>query len=478
MVLDSLKLYLQAPYPYLQLVTWEEGKAQRLLRHACQSLSVPLETWNVASEEPVGDLLRRINNASGPRVYLLLDFHPLFANHQLVRALRNLVGVLTRDRATVVFAGPVSRIPAELEKDVLVIDLPLPSEGELRAVLHATISEQARQLPATIVEEMARAAKGLSEMEAYRAFSQVMLSGESALVPGVIDAKRQLLRRTQLVEFWSEPCTLEQVGGLTELKRWLAARADAFSDQARDFGLPYPKGLLLVGVQGCGKSLTAKAIASMWHLPMVRFDFANLYNREFTPEESMREVLKLCESMAPVILWIDELDKTFQAESAGSDTLTRVFGTFITWMQEKQRPVFVVATANQIDHLPPELMRKGRFDEIFFVDLPDLHDRATILAIHLRRLGRDPQEFDLMGLARSCDYFVGAELEQVVISALYRAFQNGAALSQQDLLDAMGEIVPLYFTYEEQIKRLREWAKHRARFAGVDTGLVDLFGAE
>ncbi|MCA9520881.1 MAG: AAA family ATPase [Myxococcales bacterium] len=477
----ELPFYLRAPYPYLYVVTWEEARLQRIVRQVCSQQSLAFETWSGSGEDSVNELFKRVLATTGPRVFLLCDFHVELQQPHVVRSLRNLSSRLIREKATLIISSPLRRIPLELDKELTLLELPLPSDTELRALTEAILREQQIDPKGLPLEALVRAARGLTEVEAYRAISKMLLMTKKGAagdpVASIVDEKRQLLRRSRMLEFYDQPTTLDDVGGLNELKGWLRERDGAFGDEARRFGLPLPRGLLLVGVQGCGKSLCAKSIASLWRLPLVRFDVANLFNREYTPEESMRQVIQLAEAMSPIVLWIDEIDKAFQGRGSDSDAVLRVFGTFITWMQEKTRPVFVVATANAIDHLPPEMMRKGRFDEIFFVDLPDVHDRAEILAIQLVRHGRSAQSFDLMGLARATEHFSGAELEQLIVSGLFRAFQRKGQLEEADLRAASAEIVPLFFTYEESIKALREWARQRARAASRDTSLLDLFGS-
>jgi len=273
------------------------------------------------------------------------------------------------------------------------------------------------------------------------------------------------------MEIVADEVPLDRVGGLDELKRWLDERRLAFSRGARDFGLPPPRGLLLMGVQGCGKSLAAKAIARFWSLPEVRLDLGLIVGHPY-PEALLRQATRIAEAMAPVVLWVDEIEKGFGTEAAGA---RRLLGGFVTWLQEKREPVFVVATANEVEALPPELPRKGRFDEIFFFDLPNAHERVEIARIHLAARGRDPARFDLEALARKTDRFSGSELEQVVLSALYAAFSAGRELEQADLLAAAAETVPLATTYEDRIKALREWARTRARPATLDRRKLDAF---
>ncbi|MFM7099726.1 MAG: AAA family ATPase, partial [Verrucomicrobiota bacterium] len=291
-------------------------------------------------------------------------------------------------------------------------------------------------------------------------------------VNAVFAEKRQRIRQSGLLEYCDHGENFGGVGGLDALKGWLSKRALAFTPEARDFGLPAPRGVLLLGVQGCGKSLCAKAVSGLWQLPLLRFDIGRLFSGLVgSSEENMRRAIAVAESVAPAVLWVDEIDKAF-AGSQGSGfsdggTTARVLGTFLTWLAEKSSPVFVVATANDIQHLPAELLRKGRLDEIFFVDLPALAERADILRVHLDRRGRSPAAFDLGALAAAAEEFSGAELEEAIHSALYDAFAGGQELTQDLLMEAIRSTVPLSRTLDHQIRRLREWAMGRARRASV-----------
>ena len=294
-------------------------------------------------------------------------------------------------------------------------------------------------------------------------------------VAEIVREKRRALGRTPALSFHQFDAGLSDVGGLGELKLWLQERRRAFGSEARSFGLPTPRGLLLLGVQGCGKSLCAKAVAREWHFPLLRLDLAATFSSEAqSPEQAIREAVQVAESLAPAVLWIDEIEKGFAA-SESDPSASRVFGAFLTWLSEKDSPVFVVATANDVTALPPELLRRGRFDDLFFVDLPTENERAEILSIHLRRRGRDPLQFRLAELAAQAARLSGAELEQVVTAALYAAFAESRDLSETDLENAIHDTVPLYDTYEERIKELRDWSKGRARPASVDAKMVELF---
>jgi SpoVK/Ycf46/Vps4 family AAA+-type ATPase len=262
------------------------------------------------------------------------------------------------------------------------------------------------------------------------------------------------------------------VGGLDQLKAWLTSRTLAYTEKARQYGLPAPRGLLLMGVQGCGKSLSAKAIAHHWRLPLVRLDLPAVFGAA-RPEETLNAALRTAEAMAPLVLWIDEIEKGFERTSEGS--AARLLGGMVTWLQEKSAEVFVVATANRVAALPPELPRKGRFDEIFFVDLPDSKERFEILKLHMKKRGRDPSVYSLEALAQKAERLTGSELEQIIIAAMYAAFSRNLELADNDLFRALKETVPLYETFEEEIKQIREWARKRARSASTDRRKIDLF---
>jgi SpoVK/Ycf46/Vps4 family AAA+-type ATPase len=319
-----------------------------------------------------------------------------------------------------------------------------------------------------------QACLGLTEKEADNAIAKAIILARGRLDGDAIGAvtaeKQQIIRKSGLLEFYDSSEQMGSVGGLKVLKEWLRKRVRAFNDDARAFGLPEPKGILLVGVQGGGKSLVAKAVANSWRLPLLRMDVGRLFaSLVGSSEENLRGAIKLAESIAPVVLWVDEIEKGFAGVSSSSasdaGTAARVFGSFITWLQEKQAPVFVIATANDVSKLPPELVRKGRFDEIFFVDLPDVGERSDIWQIHLLKRNRDPSQFDQHTLAMASEGLSGAEIEQAVIAGLYEAFDQGRPLTMDDLLAVLQETIPLSRMMEEEIAALRGWAKQRARSA-------------
>jgi SpoVK/Ycf46/Vps4 family AAA+-type ATPase len=323
-------------------------------------------------------------------------------------------------------------------------------------------------------ERIVEAALGLTLTEAQNVLAKSIVRNKTFDVGTVLGEKKHIIRKSGILEYYEAEESLDGIGGLEILKGWLQKRRNAFTQHAREFGLPLPKGILLIGVPGCGKSLTAKAVGAAWQMPLLRLDVSKIFGGLVgASEENIRKALKTAEAVSPSILWLDEMEKGFSgtASSGQTDggTTSRVFGTFVTWMQEKTAPVFVIATANNVHQLPPELLRKGRFDEIFFVDLPTREERKSIFDIHLKKKRRDPAELgiDLNKLVDGAPEFSGAEVEQAVISALYDAFDGGTNLTTDGLLTSIKEIVPLAVTMQEGIASMREWAKTRARLASA-----------
>ncbi len=395
----------------------------------------------------------------------------------MVRALRELSQDLKSTYTTVILLSPTLTIPVELEKEISVLDVPLPSFRDLFQLLKEIVGVVRRGNKARVeltkeqAENIIKAAQGLTLSEAENAFAKA-IANDGVLdkddIRLVLDEKRQVIRKSGLLEFVGVEQELAHVGGLDELKGWLTGRIGAFGEPARKFGLPAPKGLLLLGVQGCGKSLTAKAVASHWALPLLRLDVGRIFSSLIgSSEENLRKAIRVAESVSPAVLWIDEIEKGL-AGSAGaavtdSGVSARVFGALLTWLQEKTAPVFVVATANRIDALPPELLRKGRFDEIFFIDLPSAAERREIFRIHVAKRQRDPAAFDLDALSTAAEGFSGSEIEQALVAGLYHAFGEGTDLRQGHVMKAVEESVPLSSTMGEDIGRLREWSKNRTR---------------
>ncbi len=490
--LRELDTLVRARYPLLYLVSWEEQRLDAILAELAKSHGKELLTWSVTQglrrvesargpgqegpKDPV-EALQAVEKLAEPSLVVFKDFHPYLSDPAVVRSLRELARALKSTYTTAILLSPTLSIPPELEKEISVLDVPLPTARELLDLLREIVTVVRKGNRAQVhltreeAEQIVKAAQGLTLSEAENAFAKAIAADgklDKDDIALVLDEKRQVIRKSGLLEYHPTDEKLGNVGGLESLKGWLLRRTSAFGEAARRFGLPEPKGLLLLGVQGCGKSLTAKAIASTWKLPLLRLDMGRIFSGLVgSSEENLRRAIRVAESVAPAVLWVDEIEKGLSgvASSGQSDggTTARVFGALLTWLQEKTAPVFVVATANRIELLPPELLRKGRFDEIFFIDLPAAPERHEILRIHVARRGRKAEAFDLARLAQLAEGFSGAELEQAVISALYDAFAEQVDLGQGHLERAVKESVPLAATMREEIGRLREWAHTRTR---------------
>jgi hypothetical protein len=499
---SDLDTLIRARYPLIYLVSWEEQRLDAILQDVAQNHGKALLQWSVTrglrrvsgarsmsiseqSRDPV-EALAAISKLTEPSLVVLKDFHPFLDSAPVVRAMRELAQDLKSTYTTVILLSPTLTIPVELEKEISVLDVPLPSFRDLYQLLKEIVTvvrkgNKARvELTKEQAEQIIKAAQGLTLSEAENAFAKA-IANDGVLdkddIRLVLDEKRQVIRKSGLLEFVSVEQDLGHVGGLDELKGWLNGRTGAFGEPARKFGLPAPKGLLLLGVQGCGKTLTAKAIASVWALPLLRLDLGRIFSSLIgSSEENLRRAIKVAESVSPTVLWIDEIEKGLagNAGSAITDSgvSARVFGAMLTWLQEKTAPVFVVATANRIDALPPELLRKGRFDEIFFIDLPSAAERRDIFHIHISRRRRDPAAFDLDALSTASAGYSGSEIEQAVIAGLYYAFAEGCELRQGHVMKAVQEAFPLSSTMGEEIGRLREWAKNRTRPASAEPRLT------
>jgi len=482
-----IALLARARYPFIQLVTHEEARVERELEKLSEAEKLPLWRWTATQglRSPDGESIAETNDAAAmlghlcqlqrPGIFAAFDLHPHTHDPHVVRYLRDLARSLGPRRQALVSISPSPILLPDLQKDTTVIDVPLPDAIGVGHVLKVLLKSRRIDLPQDRFARFVRGSLGLTENEIKRLYARILLSGgrfTDADLDELIQAKRHAIRRSRFLELWEGGTSMGDVGGLANLKRWLDERQAGFTAEAQSFGLPEPKGVFLLGVQGCGKSLIAKAVADQWHLPLLRLDVAALFRSTAGEQVGLRETVRIAESLAPAVLWIDEIEKGFGgAGGTGGDG----FGWFLTWMQEKTRPVFVVATANEVRQLPPELLRKGRFDEIFFVDLPNVHERLRILEIHLRRRERDPHKFDLISIAEETEKFSGAELEQVVIAALFTAFAERRPLHDGDLVDTAREMVPLAITMDDRLKELREWARPRARPATLDRRRIDFF---
>jgi len=488
-VATQLAALWSAGTPIIYLVTSEEERALALARATAEGFDAVSATWSSHrglvpqaphARSPI-EALDALLAAPGPLLAVLLDFHLALRDPAVARAVRDALPRLAAEGRCLLIVAPRLELPDGLAESAATLRLPLPSLEELAAVLEEV--RQACEAPepdAPTRHRALTAARGFSEGQARRTFTRA-LRQDPALGPAALasvhEEKRRLLARDLGLEVVEAVESADHLGGLSTFKGWLEERAQAFAPEAAGYGLPAPRGVLLVGVQGCGKSLAAKVAAAQLQVPLLRLDLPRVLGREGA-EESLMAALEAAEAISPVALWVDEIEKGFAGSAPGQGgeaRAARLLGAFSTWLQERQGSVFVVATANDVTRLPPELLRRGRFDELFFVDLPDLEARREILDLHLRRRGREPERLDLAALADLCADFSGAELEQVVVGGLHRAFAQARELETADLRRVAQDLVPLFRTYEEQIKAVREWARGRARVAGRTGAVVDLF---
>jgi hypothetical protein len=473
--------------PILYLVTAEEERAVAVCRAAADSFDANVAVWSsVRGLDPIAPQARTpiaaieaALQAPAPFLAVLLDFHEALEDPRVVRVIRDALPRLISEGRCLAVVAPRLALPDGLAAEAAVLRLPLPSETELAVLLDALASSGGVSAPNH--HRVLVAARGLTESQARRAFLRALRADPALGLDAadlVIGEKKRILSRDlglELVETREAP---ESLGGLETFKSWMEERAQAFAPDARGFGLPAPRGVLLVGVQGCGKSLAAKVAASQLGVPLLRLDLSRVLGSAEGAEENLARALAAAEAVAPVAVWVDEIEKAFAGSGPGQGAdsrAARLLGSFSTWLQERVGAVFAVATANDVSRLPPELLRRGRFDELFFVDLPDAAARWAILALHLRKRGRVPERFDLALIADACENFSGAELEQVVVGALHRAFAQGREVEIADLRRVAQDLVPLFKTYEEEIKALREWSRGRARTAGREGAVVDLF---
>jgi len=475
--------------PYARAAAIPQGNSEgdRLVRSVLSSLGADTAATSTPkasvynSTDPV-QALANLETMTVEAVFVLKDFHRHMENPVVVRRLRDVGQKFAANRRTVVLTGPSIEMPPELASLVEFLDLPLPDQPRLREIIRETYTRMAGahtiklQLDADGVDAMAANLRGLTEEEADRAISQALVA-RLALSPDcitdVLEAKKSLLKRSEMLEFVEATDNMAGIGGLENLKNWLRQRQGAWDARAREFGLEAPKGVIILGVQGCGKSLCARAIAGEWKLPLVKFDTAAVYDKFIgETEKRIQKVFKVAEGLAPCVLWIDELEKVFagsgpDSASADAGVSARLLASFLSWMQERKAPVFVAATCNNVTVLPPELIRKGRFDELFFVDLPSTPERKQIFAIQLTRRKRKPESYDLDRVAEAAKGFSGAEIESAVQTALYAAFSAKHELTSEDLLAALASTVPLSITRAEEIARLRGWARDRSVWASI-----------
>ena len=499
---EQIDILLKADCPLLFVVSHEEQRVERFLEAlVAQNKKKPVWKWSATQgawcdhttssgghnmrekkEDLQGDPLGMIDfiSSSGQGMFILRDFaHYLdqSSGYIVQRQLRDVVEYSLTPGSTIVIIDSVFEIPSRLEKLVSVVDFDLPSKEELAHTAKyllenfpetRSISEEGKDKLLQIGSE---AALGLTLNETESVFAKSLAMTRTVDPRVIINEKKHIIRKSGVLQYYDVSTDMSAVGGLGNLKGWLQQRGRAFSDEAKAYGLPSPKGVLIVGIPGTGKSLISKCIGREWNMPVLRMDVGSLFGSLVGQSEAnMRKALKTAEAMAPCVLWIDELEKSLGGSGdLDGGTSSRVFGSFLSWMQEKESPVFVVATANDVSALPPEMLRKGRFDELFFVDLPTKEEREEILKIHINKYKRDPKDFDLDALVSVTDGFSGAEIEQVVVESLFISFNDEREPHTDDLKKSSLNTVPLSKTMAKKIEVLRKWADGRAVFAGCDS---------
>lgn len=512
--LQRLQVLIDSSTPIIVMETVEEVRAVRMVRAACSALNLAVFEWSVASgllrcgstvsevitggtydfaapenqemvenakalynsREPSA-MLANLEGITIEAAFILKDLHRHMDDPVVIRRLRDVGQRFATNRKTIVLTAPKIEIPPELRSLVEYFELPLPDRRRLRQIIDETLVRVSkthtlqRKLDSQRLDEVAENLRGLTEEEADRAISQALVTRYALspeLITDVLEAKKALLKRSEMVEFIDVSDNMGTVGGLENLKHWLGQRRGTWEDSAREFGLEPPHGVIILGVQGCGKSLCARAVAGEWKLPLVKFDTSAVYDKYVgETEKRIRKVFQVAEGLAPCVLWIDELEKVFagtgpDSASADAGVSSRLLASFLSWMQDRKPPVFVAATCNNVTVLPPELIRKGRFDELFFVDLPNQLERKQIFSIQLAKRKRNPAEFDLERVAGAAKGYSGAEIDAAVQTALYAAYSEKKSLSTQSFLDALAQTVPLSKTRAEEIQSLREWAHTRA----------------
>ncbi|GMV97753.1 MAG: ATPase [Phycisphaerae bacterium] len=487
--LDRLIQLLTTDHEAVSIVTNEEDYCLELVREACLRLGLELWTWSVIggvrdalisdspplpdTEHPAAGLYHLITRP-GRFVACTLDLAAHLREERILRLLRNLIRHFRTTDGHLIMIDYREEVPSVIQAEAARFEISLPDEAELETIIRDTLRRLNREDRIAVdisrrgLRTVIRNLRGLTRRQAEQIITEVVAQDrrfDEADINRILAGKRRAIQGGGLLEYIEAPIDLEEIGGLGRLKGWLKMRQAAVSDEAAAFGLGAPRGVLMLGVQGAGKSLCAKAIATAWQRPLLRMDPCALYDRYVgESERRLREALRQAEAMAPIVLWIDEIEKAFASAASRSTDgglSQRMFGTLLTWMQEHRAPVVLVATANDIAALPPELLRKGRFDEIFFVDLPTAPTRAAIFAIHLRKRKRDPARFDLAALAAASEGYSGAEIEQAVVSALHAAFADRRELCDALILEALKASPPLSVTMAERIQALRAWADGR-----------------
>jgi SpoVK/Ycf46/Vps4 family AAA+-type ATPase len=477
---SELELFLKARYPIIYITTIEEDRVEYIIRKTVKTnLNRSIYSWDFvdgytnnpnsqgfAKRNPLQalELVQRLNSET-PALFLLKDFHRFLTDLSISRKLRNISRILKLQPKTIIIIGSELNIPKELQDLITVLQFQLPLEEEIHQELTRLVTSLNINVDSELFETLTQACQGLSLERIRRVLSKIIATYktiDSNSIAVLLSEKKQIISQTEILEYCSVNSKITNLGGLNNLKDWLNKRKTAFSLQASNYGLPTPRGLLLIGIQGTGKSLTAKAIATDWQLPLLKLDVGKLFGGIVGESESrLRQMINLAETLSPCILWIDEIDKAFtNTESKGdSGTSNRVLATFISWLSEKTKPVFVISTANNIDLLPLEIIRKGRFDEIFFLDLPKINEREEIFKIHLQEFRPDTwNSFDYGKLTQLSESFSGAEIRQSIIEGMYQAFYEKREVTTDDICFALKEFIPLANLETSQMSKLQSWA--------------------
>ena len=512
---EEITLDAKAKYPLIWVPTSEEARLGKILKKIATELKRKLlchssteglrdsdakETDGAIGGQPSRDLntaLDEIKKYGEPAIIMLKDPHKAMANAVTTRKFRDMYHVLKNQKKTIVICSPMLEIPPEMSSEVTIVDFDLPEADELGMILDDCVQSLGEQLDDESVSEenkskikevyekvmgqikknrdgIINAGMGLTS-ETFENIISKCIAQHSIEIPIILEEKKQNIRKSGLLEFYPAETNMADVGGLANLKRWFDLREKALGKEAQEYGLPAPKGIILLGIPGTGKSLIAKSLAARWNYPLLKMDVGAMFGSLVgQSEDRIRRALALAESASPAILWVDEIEKAFSFGSGDNGTSQRVFATLLTWMQDKKKPVFLIATANDISALPPELQRKGRFDEIFFLDLPNDEERAEIIGVHLKKKKFDPKKFDIPKIVAASENYVGAEIEQAVIDAMFSAFnEEKRPINTEDVVAAIKRIVPLSKSQQESIKGLRDWLKEgRAISASSSTGTV------
>ena len=488
---ESLYLHLAARCPLNYVVSWEEEVVYRDLNKMTSTLFDKIYQWSITegmrsiNEKIIQpklqgpyEALEAICKNTHKTLYILHDFHPYINDSRIVRKLRDAYHKLQASGSCIVIISPKLDIPIDLEKEISVFHYPLPSIDSIKQI-YSQIEKGVKHnknLNISLTESeknsLIEAGLGLTEKELKNVFAKALVKDRKLDINDIdviLDEKRQIIEKSGYLEFYSANDTFLNIGGLDNFKSWIKIRSSIISQKAKDMGLPVPKGVLITGVPGTGKSLAAKAIASEWRWPLLRLDVGKLFGGIVgSSEENIRKTIAIAEAVAPAVLWVDEIEKGFTGVMSGGDSgaSARVFSTFLTWLQEKRSSIFFVATANNISILPPEFLRKGRFDEIFFVDLPESKEREDIIKIHLKRNNQNELiDSDLTNIINATEGFTGAEIEQAVISSTYAGFVKESKVTNDILMKEINDTYPLSKTMKEDIDTMRAWAKYRARSA-------------